>query len=85
MFVARENGPELVGNIGSHTAVMNNDQIVSSVAYGVADAVSRVMKNANGGNKVFNIYLDEYHKLGTYTLDQLQEMARSNGKPLKIG
>ncbi len=85
MFVARENGPELVGNIGSHTAVMNNDQIVSSVAYGVADAVSRVMKNANGGTKVFNIYLDEYHKLGTYTLDQLQEMARSNGKPLKIG
>ena len=30
-FVARENGPELVGNIGSRNAVVNNDQIVQSV------------------------------------------------------
>ena len=41
VFMARENGlPEMVGRIGSHTAVMNNDQIVSSVAAGVASAVS---------------------------------------------
>lgn len=38
MFIAREAGPELVGNIGNRTAVMNNDQIVNSVARGVADA-----------------------------------------------
>ena len=35
MFIAREAGPELVGRIGSNTAVMNNNQIVSSVAAGV--------------------------------------------------
>lgn len=35
MFIAREAGPELVGTLGGHTAVMNNDQIVSSVSYGV--------------------------------------------------
>lgn len=84
MFVARERGPELVGNIGSHTAVMNNDQIVSSVAYGVEGAVTRAMRNVNRGTQVYNIYLDEDHKIGTYTLEQLQDMAKSNGKPLGI-
>ncbi len=38
MFVAREAGPEMVGTIGRRTAVANNDQIVESVAQGVADA-----------------------------------------------
>ena len=36
MFIAREAGPELVGRIGSKTAVANNDQIVSSIAKGLA-------------------------------------------------
>ena len=43
MFIAREAGPELVGTIGGHTSVMNNDQIVSSVSSGVAQAVSSAM------------------------------------------
>ena len=47
MFVAREAGPELVGRIGNHTAVMNNNQIVSSVAAGVADAVASVLGSGN--------------------------------------
>ena len=38
MFVAREAGPELVGTIGNSTAVVNNGQIVASVARGVATA-----------------------------------------------
>ena len=42
LFVAREAGPELVGTLGGHTAVMNNDQIVASVSAGVARAVSGV-------------------------------------------
>ena len=32
MFVARENGPELVGRINGNTVVMNNDQIVACVS-----------------------------------------------------
>ena len=36
LFMAREAGPELVGRIGSRTAVANNDQIVAGVAGGVA-------------------------------------------------
>lgn len=38
MFIAREAGPEMVGNIGRRTAVANNDQIVTSIAGGVAEA-----------------------------------------------
>lgn len=40
LFVAREAGPELVGSIGSHTAVANNDQIVAGIASGVESANS---------------------------------------------
>lgn len=85
MFVARERGPELVGTIGGHTAVMNNDQIVGSVSNGVYQAVRSAMGNQNQGTQVFNIYLDEEHKIGTYTLDQLQNMAKSNGKAITLG
>jgi len=46
MFVAREAGPELVGRIGSKTAVANNDQIVDSIAKGLA------MSGINGSTNV---------------------------------
>lgn len=42
LFWAREAGPELVGTLGSHTAVMNNDQIVASVSAGVARAIAGI-------------------------------------------
>ena len=32
LFVAGENGAEMVGQIGNRTAVANNDQIVSGIA-----------------------------------------------------
>ena len=38
MFIAREAGPELVGQIGNKTAVANNDQIVAGIAGGVSAA-----------------------------------------------
>ena len=40
LFIAREAGAEMVGNIGRRTAVANNDQIVSGIANGVAEANS---------------------------------------------
>ena len=43
LFIAREAGPEMVGTIGSHTAVANNDQIVEAVAAGVANANEEVV------------------------------------------
>jgi hypothetical protein len=51
MFIAREAGAELVGNIGGSTAVANNDQIVTAVSDGVYRAVSQAMSE-QGGQRV---------------------------------
>lgn len=40
LFLAREAGPELVGTIGSRTAVANNGQIIEGIAAGVANAMT---------------------------------------------
>ena len=42
-FLARENGPELVGTVGGKTAVANNTQIVQSVSDGVYNALNPVL------------------------------------------
>lgn len=39
LFVAKEKGPELVGQIGNKTAVANSDQIVSAISQGVTNAI----------------------------------------------
>lgn len=57
LFIAREAGAELVGNIGGRTAVANNDQIVEGIYQGVLAA----MRDANSGSDdtpSFNLYLD---------------------------
>ena len=58
MFIAREAGPELVGNIGNRTAVANNDQIVAAVSQGVYQAVMAAMSGNNSGGQNVNVYLD---------------------------
>ena len=60
MFIAREAGPELVGTIGSRTAVANNDQIVESVSRGVYQAVVAAMSSQQQGRGVteVRVYLD---------------------------
>ena len=59
LFIAREAGPEMVGTIGSRTAVANNDQIVQAVSEGVYEAVVAAMARADGGeNASVNVYLD---------------------------
>ena len=52
LFVAREQGPELVSGIGNgQTAVMNNNQIVESVSSGVRDALLDAMSmNTNSSD-----------------------------------
>ena len=68
MFLAREKGPELVGTIGGHTAVMNNNQIVSSVASGVADAVANVMMAFSGQQRTEEPYIEVTIKSDSETL-----------------
>lgn len=62
MFVAREAGPEMVGTIGGHTAVMNNDQIVASVSAGVYQAVLSAMGGQSDRPIVLNINGKEFAK-----------------------
>ena len=47
VFLARENGAELVGSIGNHTAVANNGQIVEGISEGVAYANTGVIGAIN--------------------------------------
>ena len=47
----------MVGTIGGHTAVANNDQIVEGIRQGVFEAV--MAANSNGNNDVsVKVYLD---------------------------
>ena len=55
MFIAREAGAELVGNIGGSTGVMNNEQIVQAVSNGVYNAVSQAMKEQGTKETVINL------------------------------
>lgn len=55
LFVAREAGAEMVGSMGGHTAVANNDQIVEGIRAGVYSAVVAAMSNSSGGATVVQI------------------------------
>ena len=80
-FLARENGAELVGQIGNRTAVANNDQIVASVANGVRDAVAEVFmafaQNPNNttanDNAEIAIYIDS-EDVGRMALKGIRNM-----------
>ena len=59
LFWAREAGPELVGTLGGHTAVMNNDQIVASVSDGVARAIASIKFHMTGMPTIQSVQPDE--------------------------
>ena len=75
MFVARESGPELVGQMGNKNAVANNNQIVDGIKSGVYQAVVAAMgmtapqqQSAQtievyvGGEKVKDVVVKEVNK-----------------------
>ena len=80
MFIAREAGPELVGNIGGRSAVANNDQIVEAVSMGVYQAVSAAMSSGDGDSTRITINLD-----GEKIYDNQQKIARNRGYDLGMG
>lgn len=75
LFMAREAGPELVGKIGRHTAVMNNNQIVDSVKAGVYEAVSAAMSNTNFGGIELVAHTDE-----GVVIDRINRITRQTGE-----
>ena len=64
LFYANENGkPEMIGRIGSRTAVANNDQIVSAVSDGVFNALAPVLTSvanaiSNSNSKGTPLYVE---------------------------
>ena len=75
MFVARENGPELVGQMGNRSAVANNSQIVDGIKSGVYQAVVAALSMMSpqqqsspsfevyvGGEKITDVVVKEVNK-----------------------
>ena len=83
MFVAREAGPELVGTIGSRSAVVNNDQIVSSVSKGVYQAVVQAMGNT--GNQTVEAKVNDKVLFEVIVNRNRQETMRTGFSPLLGG
>lgn len=87
MFIAREAGPELVGRIGSKTAVANNNQIISGISSGVYSAVKNAMSGTNNGGKFTINVVAEIDKkaVGKATVDYNNGIVKQTGKsPLLI-
>lgn len=57
-FMARENGPELVGRIGNRAAVANNDQITEGISRATYEAFSQALQENKGGERQpVNVYI----------------------------
>jgi F0F1-type ATP synthase membrane subunit b/b' len=84
MFIAREAGPEMVGTIGSRTAVANNDQIVESVSKGVYQAVASAM-GQSGGTQVVEAKVNDKVLFEVLVNRNRQETMRTGYSPLLGG
>ena len=82
LFIAREQGPELVSNIGGKTAVMNNDQIVESVSIGVYQAVLAALGSGSSDEGSTNIVINLD---GEKIYENQQKIARGRGYNLGMG
>ncbi len=83
MFVAREAGAELVGNVGRKTAVMNNEQIVSAVSKGVYQAVVQAM--AQNGDQTVEAKVNDKVLFEVVLNRNRQETMRKGFNPLMGG
>lgn len=59
LFIARETGAEMVGSIGGHTAVANNDQIVEGIREGVEAAMERQNQLLRRQNELLQALLEK--------------------------
>ena len=80
-FICREAGPELVGSIGSRTAVVNNDQIVESVSSGVYKAVVSAM-GQSGGTQVVEAKVNDKVLFEVVVDRNRRETMRTGASPL---
>lgn len=88
MFIAREAGAEMVGNIGRRTAVANNDQIVAGIAGGVAEANEEQNMLLREQNSLLRAILEK--DSGTYLdgkrlTESVEKYQRERGRVLIAG
>lgn len=76
LFVANEKGPELVGHIGGQSFVANQNQMM--------DLLDKKIGDAGGMNNATFIIQVGSKELARTVLTDLQDMAKSNGKPITI-
>jgi hypothetical protein len=76
LFMANEQGPELVGHIGGQSFVANQNQVV--------DLIDRKLSNAGGMNSATFIIQVGSKEVAREVLTDLQDMAKSDGKPITI-
>lgn len=76
LFVANEKGPELVGHIGGQSFVANQNQMM--------DLLDKKIGNADGMNNATFIIQVGSKEVARTVLTDLQDMAKSNGKPITI-
>ena len=85
LFIANEAGPELVGQYGNKSAVMNNEQIVRSVSDGVyaanAEQTALIREQNNLLREMVGL-LASGESGGTDLLSAVQRMNRRAGKTL---
>ena len=88
MFIAREAGAEMVGNIGRRTAVVNNDQIVASISGGVAEANEEQNALLREQNSLLRAILEKDSGVrldGKLLTDSVEKYQRERGRVLITG
>lgn len=86
LFIANENGAELIGSDGQNTVIVNNEQIISAVTSGVRAAVmeagfsiaDRVSENQSGGGGDIVIQVDSVELARASAKGQRQIDRRGN-------
>ena len=88
LFVAREAGAEMVGSIGRRTAVANNDQIVSGIAGGVAEANEEQNALLREQNSLLRAILDKDSGVyldGKNLTNSVEKYQRERGRMIIAG
>jgi len=92
LFMAGENGPEMVGQMGSRNAVVNNEQIVDGIRDGVYDGIMSALADSqsgggdNGRAPEFHIYLGGKgsREITDFVVDDINSRVRATGKPVLL-
>ncbi|MDE5781482.1 MAG: hypothetical protein K2I03_08400 [Lachnospiraceae bacterium] len=77
LFIANENGPEMVGTMGGRTTVANNRQIVEGIESGVYRAVKAAV-SGNGNRQAIYVYIGG-KQLTDYVIKDIKNMTLSTG------